>query len=201
VTSHLYVFAAAGGANKALDLSFPVTVSNGVLTIALNPVVGLPTLNALEITQPPAAAPTRVNAGGGLFTDAVGQVWSADTGFQQGTAFSAANPISGSPDATLYQTLRYSGSGPLTYQFSIPNGNHYVKLKFAEIFFTSAGQRVFDVAINGVTVTSHLYVFAAAGGANKALDLVYPVAVSGAQVTITLTPVTGVPTVNAIEIR
>jgi hypothetical protein len=50
-------------------------------------------------------------------------------------------------------------------------------------------------------VTSHLDVFAAAGGANKALDMSYPVTVSGGRVTITLTPVTGLPTVNPIEIR
>jgi hypothetical protein len=44
-------------------------------------------------------------------------------------------------------------------------------------------------------------VFAAAGGQNRALDLSYPVSVAGGQVTITLTPVAGLPTINAIEIR
>ena len=76
-----------------------------------------------------------------------------------------------------------------------------MNLKFAELYYTSSGQRVFDVAINGVTVASHLDVFAASGGINRALDLSYPVIVSGAQVTITLTPVAGLPTINAIEIR
>jgi hypothetical protein len=37
----------------------------------------------------------------------------------------------------------------LTYQFTVANGNRTVKLKFAEIYHTSAGQRIFDVAING----------------------------------------------------
>jgi len=32
----------------------------------------------------------------------------------------------------------------------VPNGFYTVKLKFAEIFFTAAGQRKFNVTINGV---------------------------------------------------
>jgi hypothetical protein len=76
-----------------------------------------------------------------------------------------------------------------------------VILKFAELYYTSSGQRVFDVAINGTTVSPHLDVVSVAGGANRALDLVYPTTVSGGQVTITLTPVTGLPIINAIELR
>lgn len=201
VTTHLDVFAVAGAANKALDLSFRVTVSGGAVTITMTPLVGLPTINALEIVQPAAFTPIRVNAGGSAYTDSLSQTWSADTGFQQGTPYSTAAAISGTADQTLYQTLRYSLSGPLTYQFTVANGSRTVNLKFAELYYTSAGQRVFDVAINGVTVTSRLDVFAVAGGINRALDQCYPATVSGRQVTVTLTPVVGLPTINAIEIR
>jgi hypothetical protein len=201
VISHLDVFATAGGANKALDESYPVTVANGVLAIALTPVTGLPILSALEILTAPTFTPIRVNAGGAAYTDTLGQSWSADTGYQQGTAYATASAIAGTPDGALYQAQRYSPSGPLTYQFTVANGNRTVKLKFAELYYTSSGQRIFDVAINGTTVTSHLDVFSAAGGSNRALDLVYPVVVAGGQVTVTLMPVAGLPTINAIEIR
>jgi hypothetical protein len=201
VISHLDVFATAGGANKALDASYPVTVANGVLAIALTPVTGLPILSALEILTAPTFTPIRVNAGGAAYTDTLGQSWSADTGYQQGTAYATASAIAGTPDGALYQAQRYSPSGPLTYQFTVANGNRTVKLKFAELYYTSSGQRIFDVAINGTTVTSHLDVFSAAGGSNRALDLVYPVVVAGGQVTVTLMPVAGLPTINAIEIR
>jgi hypothetical protein len=201
VISHLDVFATAGGANKALDASYPVTVANGVLAIALTPVTGLPILSALEILTAPTFTPIRVNAGGAAYTDTLGQSWSADTGYQQGTAYATASAIAGTPDGALYQAQRYSPSGPLTYQFTVANGNRTVKLKFAELYYTSSGQRIFDVAINGTTVTSHLDVFSAAGGSNHALDLVYPVVVAGGQVTVTLMPVAGLPTINAIEIR
>jgi hypothetical protein len=199
--SHLDVFAAAGAAFKAIDLSVPVTVSNGSVSIVLTPVSGLPTLNALEITQASAFSPIRINAGGLAYTDSLSQSWSADTGFQQGAAYSTAAAISGTSDAALYRTLRFSANGPLTYQFTVPNGTYSVILKFAELYYTSSGQRVFDVAINGTTVSPHLDVVSVAGGANRALDLVYPTTVSGGQVTITLTPVTGLPIINAIELR
>jgi hypothetical protein len=201
VQTHLDIFAAAGAGNKALDLSYPVTVAGGVLTVAMNPVTGLPVVNAIEILQAPTFTPIRVNSGGPTYTDLVGDVWSADTGFQQGSTFSSGAAIAGTSDPTLYQTLRFSTTGVLTYQFTVANGNRTVNLKMAELYYTSAGQRIFDVAINGVTVTSHLDVFAAAGGQNRALDLSYPVSVAGGQVTITLTPVAGLPTINAIEIR
>jgi hypothetical protein len=43
------VVAAAGGAYKAIDLSFPVTVSAGQIVILLTPVVENPNINAIEI--------------------------------------------------------------------------------------------------------------------------------------------------------
>ena len=44
-------------------------------------------------------------------------------------------------------------------------------------------------------------VYALAGGINRALDLSYPVTVSGTQVSITLVQKTGYPAINGIEIR
>jgi hypothetical protein len=82
----------------------------------------------------------------------------------------------------------------------VPNGTYTVKLRFAEIWYTSAGQRVFNVYIHGTTVQPNLDVFAAAGGADRAYDLSCPVTVSGGQVTISLTAVAGNPKISAIEI-
>ncbi len=42
-------------------------------------------------------------------------------------------------------------------------------LYFEESFWTAAGQRTFAVAINGATVLSGFDIFAAAGGANRAI--------------------------------
>ena len=153
------------------------------------------------VTTSQSFVPIRVNAGGGVYTDSLGQVWSADTGYQQGGTSSTTASITGTSDPTLYQTEHFRTTGSLTYQFSVPNGSYTAKLKFAEIYYTSANQRVFNAAINGTTVASHLDIFAAAGAANKAYDLSFPVTVSTGQVTITLTAVTGFPKISAIEIR
>ena len=168
-----------------------VTATSGALSHTASP--------SLVVTGS-SSVPIRVNAGGSAYTDSLSNVWLADTGFQQGSPYSTAAAITGTADPTLYRDLRYSASGPLVYQFAVPNGSYTVNLKFAEVYYTSAGQRVFDVAINGTTVTSHLDVFASAGAANKAFDASYPVTVTGGLITITLTPVTGLPTINAIEI-
>ncbi|MGA9624182.1 MAG: malectin domain-containing carbohydrate-binding protein [Bryobacteraceae bacterium] len=119
---------------------------------------------------------------------------------QQAVGYSTTASIAGTSDPTLYQTEHYSTGSNLTYQFSVPDGSYRVNLKFAEIYCTSAGQRVFDIVLNGTTVYSHLDILAAAGGANIALDLGCPVTVANRQVTVTLVPVVGVATINAIEI-
>jgi len=144
--------------------------------------------------------PIRVNAGGGAYTDSLGQAWSADTGYQQGGSSSTTASITGTSDPTLYQTEHYSTTGSLTYQFSVPNGSYTAKLKFAEIYYTSAGQRVFDIAINGQRCSRIWISFPRRAGQQ---GLRFELARNGerGQVTITLTAVTGYPKINAIEIR
>ena len=170
--------------------------------VLLTPVADLPTISAIEIlpsaTPPAAFTPIRVNAGGGAFTDAQGAVWSADNGFSGGTSYSTSSPIAGTTTPALYQTEHYS-NGPFQYQVSVPNGSYTVNLKFAEIFFTSPGNRIFNVAVNGATVLSN-FDPAQAAGAFTAVDRQFPVTVSGGQILILFSPVADLPTISAIEI-
>lgn len=199
VQSNLDVFAASGGIDRALDLSFPVTVSGGQITVTLTAVVAAPMVSAIQVV--PSSAAIRVNAGASSYTDSHGNVWSADTGFQGGTTYASGASVSGTSDGTLYQSVRYNASGPVVYQFGVANGNYTVTLKFAEPYYTSNGKRVFDIALNGTTVWSGLDVFAVTGGINRALDLAFPVSVSGGQITITLTGQVAAPMVSAIDIE
>jgi beta-glucanase (GH16 family) len=109
-----------------------------------------------------------INAGG----PAAGN-FLADQDFTGGSASSttaaintslAANPA---PQA-VYQSERF---GAFTY--TIPNltagASYTVNLHFAEIFWTAAGKRQFNVLINGATVLTNFDIFAAAGGANIAI--------------------------------
>jgi hypothetical protein len=136
-------------------------------------------------SNPGGFTPIRISSGG-AYTDSLGQVWSADYGYLQGSTYSTSAAITGTSDQRLYQTERYNVP-TLTYQFSVPNGNYTVTLKFAEIYDTAAGQRPMNITLNGTTVATNLDVWTAAGGPNRAYDLSYPVSVTGGQLTITLT--------------
>ncbi|NWK57561.1 right-handed parallel beta-helix repeat-containing protein [Verrucomicrobiaceae bacterium N1E253] len=61
----------------------------------------------------------------------------------------------------LYRTCRYGMKG---YQIKVPHGNYSVTLKFNEPYYKKAGQRVFDVKLEGDKVLSNLDIFARAGG-------------------------------------
>lgn len=141
----------------------------------------------------------RVNAGGPAYTDQQGNVWAADNGFTGGGTYSTTTTISNTADPTLYQTEHFN-SGTLEYTTTLPNGQYSVVLKFAEIYFSAAGQRVFNIIINGTTVETNFDPFAAAGGIDIAVDKTYPVTVTGGSIDIQFVAVVQNPKVSAIEI-
>ena len=153
-----------------------------------------PIINAIEISA--STFPLRVNVGGNSYTDSLGQPWSADTGYTGGSTYSVSSPIGATLEDALYQTQRY---GALQYQFSVPAGAYNVKLKFAELYFRSSGQRTFNVLLNGTTVLQNFDPTAAAGAPFAAVDRTFPVDSSG-QIVIKLNAVIDNPILNAIEI-
>src|SRR5206468_354181 len=59
-------------------------------------------------TVPPVASNVvRINAGGPGFTDANGNVWSADNAFSGGSTWSTSSVMAGPAASPLYQTCRY----------------------------------------------------------------------------------------------
>jgi len=110
-----------------------------------------------------------INAGG-----AAAGSFIADAAFSGGTTFSTTSTIDTSqitgsvPPQAVLQTERF---GEFTYTIAgfRAGGAATVTLYFEESFWTAAGQRTFAVAINGATVLSAFDIFAAAGGANRAI--------------------------------
>jgi len=144
-------------------------------------------------------APFLVHAGGPAYTDSVGQTWGADTDLSGGDTYSTTNSISNTPDPSLYQTERY---GVFSYDFSVPNGNYNVLLKFAEIYWTSPGQRIFSVSINGTPVLTNFDIIAAAGAPLTAIDKAFPVSVTGGNIQIQFIQGSAdLPKVSDIEIE
>jgi len=145
-----------------------------------------------------AFSPILVHAGGGGYTDTSGQVWTADRGFTGGGTSSTTKAIQGTSDPTLYQTVRY---GTFSYNFTVPNGSYTVLMKFAETYWPNAGQRTFNVAINGTPVLTNFDIAATAGAAFTALDKSFGVTVTNGTLTILFTRGSfDLPLVNAIKI-
>jgi len=147
-----------------------------------------------------AFTPIRVNAGGAAVWDSNGQLWSGDYGATGGSTYGSAQYIANTSVPQLYTSERYA-TGPLTYSFNVPNGTYTITLKFAEIYFWTAGQRVFNIAINGQTVAWNFDPAAAAGGANIAVDRTFTTTVGNGNITISLSPVVENPKISAIEIK
>lgn len=158
-----------------------------------------PGKNAAVVARIGSFTPVRVNAGGPSHIDPNGVFWNGDTGSSAGSSYSSGTPIAGTTTPYLYQSEHFN-AGALQYSYVVPNGNYTVNLKFAEIFFTGAGQRVFNASINGTPVLTNFDIVAQAGAANKAVDRQFPVSVSSGLIVIQFTPVVSAPKINAIEI-
>ncbi len=120
---------------------------------------------------------TLINTGGGQYTDIAGQIWSADQYFTGSTnTYSTTQAIAGTPNSGLYQNERYGQN--FSYNIPVSNGTYLVNLNFAELYVNAAGQRVFNVNVEGQSVLQNFDIWSQAGGQNKALT-------KSAQVTVT----------------
>lgn len=128
---------------------------------------------------PAAFAPlVAVNCGGAASGNYV-----ADSGFVGGATSSTAAVINTAlvanpaPQA-VYQTER---NGNFTYTESglTANGAYKVRLQEDEFTMTAAGQRTFNVKINGVQVMTAYDIFAATGAKNKAIALTFSTTADG----------------------
>ncbi len=203
VPASVPVAAGSNSANFTATAGAITSTQTATLTAALN---GSSIPATLTLTQPTNSnsnsnssfTPIRVNAGGDAYTDPSGNVWSADYDYSGGATSLTSRTVTGTTTPVLYQTDRW---GTFYYTVNAPNGNYTVNLKFAEIYFSTAGSRMFNVSINGTQVLTNFDIVAQAGGAFKALDESIPVTVTNGQINIQFTPgEADQPTVNAIEI-
>src|SRR5262249_218105 len=134
--------------------------------------------------------PIRVNSNGPAYTDTGGNGWSADAAHTSGgggcaTVYggsSTSNAIAGTSDPALYQTydLFNNWSG---YKFDVANGTYQVTLKMVEDWANAAGQRKFDVRLEGTTVLTAFDIFASCG-AFTACDRTFTVSVTDGQLNV-----------------
>ena len=105
------------------------------------------------------------------------------------------------PSPRVPQVFRTWREGSFAYEIPLRNGKYNVRLSFFEPDSkAAAGTRKFDVVINGGAVERGLDVFAAAGGAMKALVREYPIQVDNGTAELEFKPAAGKAVLSAIEI-
>src|SRR5882724_10790804 len=148
--------------------------------------------NIGESTNSAEASATVVGTGyfavGSGNTSPVG-AFVADTNVVGGTIASPSGATINTSGVTnpapqaVYQHERF---GAMTYTFGglTPGVAYKVRLHWAEIFFSAANSRKFNVAINGTQVLTNFDIFAASGGMNIAIIREYTVTPVGSQIVI-----------------
>jgi beta-glucanase (GH16 family) len=156
--------------------------------------------DSIETVAPLGAFALAVNSGG----SAAGQ-FVADANFAGG---SQASPVTATIDTTglvspapqaVYQTERY---GNFTYTFTgLTAGlNYKVRLHFAETYWSSTGERRFNVSINGTQVLTNFDIIAVSGAQNKATIQEFTATATGGQIAVQYTTVTDNAKASGIEI-
>jgi len=148
------------------------------------------------------------------YVDSFGRRWLADRKYTAGKwghvggtlVWATGRSIQGTDDGGLYKTQRYGAGGSFGYRFDVPNGRYQVELRFAEIYSTldEAGERVFDVQIEGQTVLNDFDVVEQAQGQYRALIRRFTVDLGDEQLNVTFVRdwVNGVenPIINALAV-
>ncbi|MGH2753738.1 MAG: malectin domain-containing carbohydrate-binding protein, partial [Actinomycetota bacterium] len=179
------------GSNSPVDIDLTGTsTAGGSVVYRINaggpPVDDLPSGWAADTTAAPAA---QVNTGSNTFS----------TG--QNINMTHASIPAGTPQA-VFKDERYDpvGDPSMQWDFPVAPGDYEVRLYFAELFLTGAGQRLFDVNIEGITALKNYDIVAAAGAPKKGIVETFMVSSDG-NLDIDFLRAVENPTVTAIEIR
>lgn len=127
-----------------------------------------------------------VNCGGPEALGSYGIVYSADylddgTASDVGVQYSFNNAEN--DDVEIYQTERWSKES-FDYEVVTGDGEYVIILKFSEVYFQKAGEKVFDIRINSHTAVKGLDIFASSGGRGFAHDIYIPVIIKDKKITI-----------------
>lgn len=149
----------------------------------------------------PCTSCVAINAGGGAVPP-----FNADRDFAGGSTSSHAVTIDTSgvtnpAPMQVYQDIRFGN-----FSYTIPGFtagvNHTVRLHFAETFWTTTGQRIFNVSINNTAVLTNFDIVAAAGATHRAIVKEFQTTGDSAgNITIQFASVVDHAAINAIEVQ
>jgi len=165
-------------------------------------------LNAIEILPgiPDRLRPVRIVARDTSVNTKDGKPWDADRYFIRGQRVTRADEIKGVADPELYIGERY---GNFVYSIPVAPGRYTATLLFCETWFGptkpaggGAGDRVFDVYMNGTALLRNFDIFKEAGGEDRPLHKVFHSLQPNAQgkLVFSFVPVKNYACINAIEV-
>ena len=132
--------------------------------------------NTATVTTPTSTCTTNCSSPDAIAISAGGPgagYFAADEDFNGGTpsgtnATININGVTNPAPESVYQNQRF-GNFSYTLPGLTPGTSYVVRLHFDEFYWTQAGQRVFNVSINGTQVLTNFDVLAAAGGKDIAI--------------------------------
>ena len=190
---------------------------NGLHTISARATDGSSNVSSIplilvRVINVPGAYLARISAGNpSNVTDCVGNVWIQDQpysvnsfGYTGGTGGYVSHSIVGVCTNVwpLYQRERYStSSSGYSYLFDCPLGIYETTLLEAETYWSGAGQRVFNVFIQGQQVLTNFDTFVAAGGQNIPISRIFTNPVATGQLEVDFIPITDNARASGIQVR
>lgn len=144
----------------------------------------------------------QINCGGSAVSPYIAdQFFSGGTTSSTGTAITIPGSLVSPAPQGVYQTERY-GNSTYTITGLTAYKRYVVRFHFAEIYWTAAGQRRFNVSIQGTQVLTNFDIYVAAGNANFTANIqtFYAEANSSGNIVIVFTTVTDNAAIQGIEI-
>ncbi len=155
-----------------------------------------------EVVAIAAGGPAESNSGGGDYSFVADEDFSGGGDNSAVTAtISLTQPGTNAAPMAVYQHGR-AGVSTYTIPGLTAGATYTVLLHFAETYFTAAGSREFNVAINGTTVLTNLDIYGAVGKDAALLESFNTTANSSGQIVIAFTiGAANQPVVMGIEVR
>jgi len=181
---------------------------DGFLQIAFTNVMGIPTLNALEVLPgtPHAQLPIRLTMQTTPFSDPNHRLWHPDNYFMNGRLSSPTHPLLDSATPDLFAGERF---GHFTYAIPVDTRDRYtLVLHFAEFYYGpnapgngGVGSRLFKVICNGQTLLDNFDIFKEAGSLHELTKTFYHLKPSPqGKLNLTFEPSVNNATVSGIEV-
>ncbi|MFT5153400.1 MAG: glucose/arabinose dehydrogenase, partial [Planctomycetota bacterium] len=147
----------------------------------------------------PTGAEYLLNAASSPYQHGNGEEWIADwRHVGNSSLIQTGSSIDGTVEDDLYRSARIGNL--FGYRLELPAGDYLLQLHFADWTATSAGERVFDVFVEGLLAINDIDLVAAGGTASAHVESL-EVAVNDGILNLDLVGNIGVATISAVEVR